>query len=625
MRITLLFIAILFLSASLLLGQQPGQKISSKSAQASIPTKQNSSRTLSENCNNGIDDNGNGLIDCEDYSCYYSGNIVCNCAPIDVIWIGDNDGDLYWINHVTGVETYVGPMGRPMTDITWSPDGNLYGVDYIENKIWKIDPATAQITFVSEISGYDFSNALTADGIGNLFLASRLAFAGNTYHIIKLDLSTGLTTVVTDLSGTGWLSAGDLAFYNGTLYLACINNLLAQIDITTGGVGSNPILGLPTGANIFGIVVKSDGTIYLSDINKLYKLNITTMQASLYYTCSTPGIYIWGMANFNDYCLSPSCRAKVNISVESNQPYCSDAGVKLKANGTGLNGTQKYLWTLPDATVVDGQTITVTKSGTYLVRYSTIPDTCAKEDFIDIQLTRTPRAKLGADTVLCTGTTITFSPTDTAAVTSYLWQNGSTTSQLLINQPGLYWVEAGNVCGTSRDSVVVNEITFSNVDIGPDREVCEYDTLHIQNLLDRADYTYTWSDNTSGKFMVVPAPGKYWVDVGSACGKISDTIIIRKKIDDCECSLYIPTAFTPNKDGKNELLKTFSNCHVTGELSIYNRWGQLMYQTKDLQKGWNGIYNSTPQSIGVYVYQVKYAYAFRPGTFYKKGTFVLIR
>jgi gliding motility-associated-like protein len=125
--------------------------------------------------------------------------------------------------------------------------------------------------------------------------------------------------------------------------------------------------------------------------------------------------------------------------------------------------------------------------------------------------------------------------------------------------------------------------------------------------------------------MIATGPGKYWVDVINRCGKISDTIIVVKKIDGCECSLYMPSAFTPNNDGKNELIKAFSNCPVMGQLKIFNRWGQLVYQTNDLQNGWNGVYNNMPQTTGVYVYQVSYKYIFRPGEFMKKGTFVLIR
>jgi gliding motility-associated-like protein len=627
MRTTLLItIAILFGYCNLF-AQQPGDSIITKPVK--ISTKQNTSRVLSEICGNNADDDGNGLKDCEDYSCYYSSSTVCNCEPIDIVWIGDDNGDLFWVNHQTGVETYIGNMGRSMTDITWTPDGNLYGVDWVGNKIWKINPATAQTTFVTAIPGYDFSNALTSDGNGNLYLASRLAFAGNTFHIIKFNLASGIVTIVADLTPTFLTSAGDLAFHNETLYLACSGNILASIDPSNGQITSSYILGLPGGANIYGIVVKADGTVYLSDVNRLYSLNLSTMQAGLYYSCSTPNLYIWGMANFNDYCMSPAaapiCNARVTIDILSNQPYCGNPGVLLKANGSGIIAGGVYKWTLPDGSNLATQNITATKSGIYKVRYSTTPDTCGWQDSLAIQITLPPDSRLGPDTSLCTNSQITFTPTNTTNVTSYLWQDGSTNIQLSTSQPGLYWLQTWNACGSFRDSVIVTHKSFANVDLGPNREICEYDTLHLKNFLDGPGYNYTWSNNSTGKTMIATGPGKYWVDVINRCGKISDTIIVVKKIDGCECSLYMPSAFTPNNDGKNELIKAFSNCPVMGQLKIFNRWGQLVYQTNDLQNGWNGVYNNMPQTTGVYVYQVSYKYIFRPGEFMKKGTFVLIR
>ena len=617
---------IIILSGSYILpAQQRGQRPISTSTYKA-PTKQNTLRIAAELCNNNTDDDANGLKDCDDYDCYFSSNTACNCKPIDVIWIGDAYGNLVWINHQTGVEKIVGNMGRSMTDITWSPNGNLYGVDASENKIWKIDPATAQTTFVSTIPGYDFSNALTADGAGNLYLASVLPFPNNTsFHIIRLTLSTGIVTPIADLTVSGLLSAGDLAFHNGTLYLACDNNILANINVATGSVGSNLILGLPAGARIFGIVIKSDGTIYLSGVNKLYKLNVANMQASLYYTCVTPGMNIWGMGGFNDYCLAQICNARVAISILTNQPYCSVPGVQLKAEGTGLNGTGTYKWTLPNGTNLSTQTITATQSGTYVVRYATVPDTCGWQETVNLQIAKVPNARLGVDTVLCTGTSITLVPTDTTGIISYTWQDGSRNVQLQIDHPGLYWLQTANSCGTYRDSVLVTKMELPIIRLGPVSELCKDDTLYIKNLLDEPGYTYRWSDNTIEKFMVVPAPGKLWVDVSNMCGVASDSIIITAKVDGCDCKLYVPTAFTPNNDGKNDLLKAFPGCPITGELSIYDRWGQLVYYTKDLQKGWDGTYNKVLQSSGLFVYHIKYAYTSQPGTFYKKGSFMLIR
>src|SRR5689334_15307630 len=117
MRTTLLImISILVGYYDCLLAQQPGEKIITKPAK--LQTNHTSSKVFSEICGNNIDDDGNGLKDCEDYSCYYSNSIACNCIPINVVWIGDDNGDLFWVNHQTGVEKLVGNMGKTMTDIT---------------------------------------------------------------------------------------------------------------------------------------------------------------------------------------------------------------------------------------------------------------------------------------------------------------------------------------------------------------------------------------------------------------------------------------------------------------------------------------------------------------------------
>ena len=603
--------------------QRPGQ-LPYPAAQQQTSAKKASSRILAEQCNNNIDDDGNGLIDCEDYSCFYSNRSACNCAMNNVIWVCSGNGSLYWINHETGIEKYVGYLERPMMDITWSPDGNLYGVDAVENKLWKIDPATAQMSFVASIPGYRFSNALTTDGNGNFYLASVLDSVNiNAYHVIRLDAFTGVVTMIANLDAEGLSSAGDVALHENTLYVACNNNFLAAVNVASGVIGSAPISGMLGGGDIYGIVIRSDGTIYLGDANKMYKLDMFSMQATLYYTSKNP-ITIWGMASFNDYCVAPNCNASVFIDIKSAQPFCTDTGVQLKANGTGL-GNADYTWTLPNGNILTNAEITATKSGAYIVKYSIASDTCMSRDTIVLNIEKAPESRLGNDTSLCIGTSITLEPVNTANTLSFLWSNGSTAPKLSIHQPGIYWMQASNSCGFSTDTVIVMQKKLPDISLGSGFEICEYDTLLLKNLHDAPGYNYTWSDHTKGKTMIVQKPGKYWLDAANMCGVVSDTITISKKTDNCDCYLYMPTGFTPNGDGKNDQLKAHSNCVITGELLIYNRWGQLIYHTKDLQNGWNGIYANIRQASGVFVYHVRYTYKYRPGNFVKCGTFVLIR
>src|SRR6185436_5784968 len=154
MRIALLLLLIFYGTPAFL---QPAGKRSSVPLTAGKPFNLRTT-TLTELCNNNIDDDGNGLIDCKDYSCYFKqGDATCACYPMNLIWIGDAVGGLYWIDVNTQIEKKVGNMPSVMNDITWSPQGKLYGMN--GDGIFQIDPATAQANFLFTIPGYIPSNA----------------------------------------------------------------------------------------------------------------------------------------------------------------------------------------------------------------------------------------------------------------------------------------------------------------------------------------------------------------------------------------------------------------------------------------------------------------------------------
>jgi len=89
-------------------------------------------------------------------------------------------------------------------------------------------------------------------------------------------------------------------------------------------------------------------------------------------------------------------------------------------------------------------------------------------------------------------------------------------------------------------------------------------------------------------------------------------------------SLYIPNAFTPNHDGKNDCfgVKHWGTADKF-ELSIYNRWGERVFYTKNTQDCWNGQYKGKQQPSGVFVYHINVLG--NCGSTFKKGTVVLIR
>jgi gliding motility-associated-like protein len=102
---------------------------------------------------------------------------------------------------------------------------------------------------------------------------------------------------------------------------------------------------------------------------------------------------------------------------------------------------------------------------------------------------------------------------------------------------------------------------------------------------------------------LVTAPGAYSVTVTNNCGAGSTEILITEKT----CGAYFPSAFTPNKDGRNDLFRILGASGFDEyELVIYNRWGQKIFETHNSTKGWDGTVKGEPQRQDTFVWICNY-------------------
>lgn len=100
-------------------------------------------------------------------------------------------------------------------------------------------------------------------------------------------------------------------------------------------------------------------------------------------------------------------------------------------------------------------------------------------------------------------------------------------------------------------------------------------------------------------------------------GSASGTTLSSKEI-------FVPNVFTPNGDGRNDILFVYGNYVATIKLSLFNQWGQLIFVSENINTGWNGTYKGQPQPVGVYAYTLKVV--LQDGTVInKKGAVNLIR
>lgn len=91
-----------------------------------------------------------------------------------------------------------------------------------------------------------------------------------------------------------------------------------------------------------------------------------------------------------------------------------------------------------------------------------------------------------------------------------------------------------------------------------------------------------------------------------------------------EPNLFHPTAFTPNGDNLNDVFKVFGQYVVDFELRIFNRWGELMYTTNDLDQGWDGTFKGSKMPEGTYVFVAKIT-DIAGRTFDRSGSVLLLK
>jgi gliding motility-associated-like protein len=186
-----------------------------------------------------------------------------------------------------------------------------------------------------------------------------------------------------------------------------------------------------------------------------------------------------------------------------------------------------------------------------------------------------------------------------------------------------------------KDSVLITVIPSVQVFAGRDTAVVKNQPLQLMakvNFDNGINYLWTPSTGLSNTSIADPIALlnnnadsiKYKVRATIPEGCFGeDEIIVR--VFRTNPDIFVPTAFTPNKDGKNDILKPI--CVGISQLDyfrIYNRWGQLLFETKETERGWDGSVNGTEQSSGTFVFMVR-GTDFTGKIINKNGTVVLIR
>ena len=114
------------------------------------------------------------------------------------------------------------------------------------------------------------------------------------------------------------------------------------------------------------------------------------------------------------------------------------------------------------------------------------------------------------------------------------------------------------------------------------------------------------------------------IDLNTGCEVFAEKRLKVYEINCAEPDIFIPSAFTPNGDNNNDIFYVRGSNLYSIELEIYNRWGELVFRTDDLNRGWDGSYNGREADPGVFVYHLK-AICLDKQEYFTKGNLTLIR
>jgi gliding motility-associated-like protein len=265
------------------------------------------------------------------------------------------------------------------------------------------------------------------------------------------------------------------------------------------------------------------------------------------------------------------------------------------------NENVTYQWSTGDTTAV----IDVDKPDLYIL---TVTDACGAEniDSIEVFLLEESIAGLEGIFAICEGTSTLINANSPGAL-DYAWSTGDNTASATITTGGTYTVTITNVCESIDTTFFIEETALPTIDIQADAVLCPGEEKRLE-VVSESVADYSWSTGQTTPDITAREWGLYTVEGSNECGTALDSLLLQPF--GCDNCLYIPNAFSPNEDGRNDLFIPIAVCPLEDfEMKVFSRWGALMYETQSLDNGWDGTFKGEKLGSDVFAWFISYTQA----------------
>ena len=270
-------------------------------------------------------------------------------------------------------------------------------------------------------------------------------------------------------------------------------------------------------------------------------------------------------------------------------------------------GTYNYTWDTSPPEITPA--VSNLPAGTYTVVVTAV-NTCSisKEFILNEPELLNPvinifEAKCGSN-----NGSITTSTTGGTAPYTYTWSNAAVSASITGLAAGVYSLQLkdANGCVFNSNALQVNAVIVpANVFLGKDTSICPGEKL----LLKPGNFaSYKWQDNSIASTYTVTSSGTYSVLVTDQWG-CTGSASIKVSVEDCS-DIYFPSAFTPNGDNRNDgfgpLPYTALSLLRDYKLTVYGRWGEVIFTSNDPYKKWDGTYKGKELFTQSFTWTVAY-------------------
>lgn len=235
------------------------------------------------------------------------------------------------------------------------------------------------------------------------------------------------------------------------------------------------------------------------------------------------------------------------------------------------------------------------------------------------------------DTAICAGEKIRFHLSKKIPETlTYLWHNGSTLPTYETNMSENIHVILTYGAGCKVEKTI--DFTVLPPDYTPidkDTVICMDDSIVLKAGKGAEDEKIRWENGSTKREFVPSGGGVFTAKVTNRCATWIDKFTLRKR--DCGNGIYVPNVFSPNEDGENDEFKPFfkPNSLVIDQydLKIFNRWGNLIFQTQNIEAAWNGTSKEKTllDATFLWIIQIKHHTKGKPEQLTLSGDVTLIR